>query len=197
MIEIDARGYECPRPVLELKNALEKVTEGAVKICVDNVAARENIKRFSNAMGYDIKIVYGKNDNEICITVYKGEKEKPDRPQNFNMVGNKVMYITDDKIGSDEELGQVLMKSFISTIIEADQYPEKIIFVNRGVHITCSWEDSIEDLKKLEKKGVKIFSCGTCLSYYNIVEKLQVGVIGNAYDTINSLLDAESVIRLA
>ena len=46
MKEIDARGLECPRPVILTKKALEETDE--VSILVDNLAARENVKRLGS-----------------------------------------------------------------------------------------------------------------------------------------------------
>ena len=48
----------------------------------------------------------------------------------------------------------------------------------------------------LEKKGVQIFSCGTCLEYYNLREKLRVGVVNNMYATVDALLSATKVIKI-
>ena len=106
-----------------------------------------------------------------------------------------MIYITDDKVGEDKELGKILLKGFIHTIKEAEQLPSKIIFVNRGVFVTTEWDDSIEDLKELNEMGIEIYSCGTCLNYFEITESLKIGVIGNAYDTVNALLQADSVAR--
>jgi len=46
----------------------------------------------------------------------------------------------------------------------------------------------------MEKKGIEILSCGTCLNFYGIKEKLRVGVVSNMYDIIESLIEADKVI---
>ena len=51
-------------------------------------------------------------------------------------------------------------------------------------------------LKELEKKGVEILSCGTCLDYFGLKDKLVVGSVTNMYDTVESLLGSASVVRI-
>jgi hypothetical protein len=42
---------------------------------------------------------------------------------------------------------------------------------------------------------VEILSCGTCLDFYGLKEKLKVGIISNMYDIAQSLLEADRLIR--
>ena len=67
------------------------------------------------------------------------------------------------------------MKAFFKTLVE----PKKIIFINSGVKLTIEGSEVIEEIKELEKRGVEALSCGTCLDFYGLKEKLQVGVISN------------------
>ena len=48
----------------------------------------------------------------------------------------------------------------------------------------------------LEKEGVEILSCGTCLAFYGIKEKLRVGKVTNMPLTVDSLLTAGKVISI-
>lgn len=195
MIIIDAKKLACPAPVLKTKKALEE-TSGVIQILVDNIAARENVKRFATAKKCSIEIEDQGDDNfKLTITPSTNNSDTTqEQKENINL-SSKVIYITDDKVGEDKELGKILLKGFIHTIKESEILPSKIIFVNRGVFVTCEWEDSIEDLKELSKMGIEIYSCGTCLNYFEITEKLKIGVIGNAYDTVSALLEADSVAR--
>jgi len=196
MKKISARGLACPAPVIETKKALQELGDEILCITVDNIAAKENVTRFAHSQGYAVetKSISGGDEYELTISKDADTQTAAIVVPQGNIV-NKTVYITDDKVGSNDELGKILMKGFIHTIKEADELPNKIIFVNRGVLITCQWEDSIEDLKELAEMGITIYSCGTCLSYYEITEELQVGVIGNAYDTVNAMLTADSVIK--
>ena len=80
----------------------------------------------------------------------------------------KTLFLKSDKVG-EGELGSMLIKGFLSAIIEQENTPEFIICVNSAVLLTTADEDDeiVAILKKIEEKGVKIYSCGTCLDYYN------------------------------
>lgn len=96
--------------------------------------------------------------------------------------------------GSDE-LGKVLMKGFIYALSQLDTLPEKILFYNGGVTLTTEGSDSLEDLKEMEAQGVKIYSCGTCLNYYGLSEKLKVGEVTNMYSIVEAMAGASKIIR--
>ncbi|BBB32429.1 selenium metabolism protein YedF [Thermotomaculum hydrothermale] len=194
---VDAKGLACPQPVIMTKNALSEIEEGIIKVLVDSIASRENVKRFAESQGCTVEIKEKDGVFEIeivkgyqCGVVYNDETEES--------VSNKVVFVSSDAIGPDYELGKELMKGFLKTFLDLDKkdLPKKMIFVNKGVHITCFWEETIEHLKELEKRGVEIYSCGACLNYFKITDELKVGQIGNAFDSVQSLMQGESVINL-
>jgi len=195
MKNIDARGLACPQPVLELKKALTANPGIEICILVDNEAAKENVRRFGHSQKCKVEIKSLPNQEFELSVVPDGFVAKEQSVHSSKIV-NKTIYITDDKIGSDVELGKILLKGFIYALLEAEQWPDKIIFVNRGVFVTTQHAETIEDLQKLAAGGVSIYSCGTCLNYFNLTNDLKVGMTGNAYDTINSLITAENSIRL-
>ena len=69
-------------------------------------------------------------------------------------------------------------------------------FINNGVQLTTEGSGVVETLVLLEKKGVQIFSCGTSLEYYNLREKLRVGLVSNMYAMVDTLLQATKVIKV-
>jgi selenium metabolism protein YedF len=83
-----------------------------------------------------------------------------------------------------------------NTLAEAGPKPAKMIFINRGVMLTTAGSRVLDTLLQLEKEGVQIFSCGTCLNHYQLKEKLKVGQATNMYDTVHSLLTAEKVVSI-
>lgn len=190
---VDARGFPCPKPVLMTKEALEKIEEGIVEVLVDNVASRENVKRFAEKMGcsveveeeegfYRLKIIKG----YTCELPFKNKGEER----------SKVVVILSDTMGEEKELGLILMRAFLSTLKEATVKPKKLLFINRGVFLTTEGSPVIDTLKELENMGIEIYSCGTCLDYFNLKEKLRVGKITNMYDTVEDLLNSDSVVRI-
>jgi len=97
-------------------------------------------------------------------------------------------------VGNDE-LGTVLMKGFLYALGQLDTLPEKILFYNGGVTLTTEGSDSLEDLKAMEAQGVEIYSCGTCLNYYGLSDKLRVGEVTNMYNIVEAMAGATKIIR--
>ena len=108
-----------------------------------------------------------------------------------------VVFIESDSIGrGSEELGRILMRSFLHTLAEAEYKPAKIIMVNSGVKLTCEGSEVIEDMRHLSRQGAEILSCGTCLDYFGFKTKLQVGRISNMYEILSSLAQAAKVLKM-
>ena len=70
-----------------------------------------------------------------------------------------------------------------------------MLFYNGGATLTTEESDSLEDLKNLEAQGVEIMTCGTCLDYYGLKEKLAVGTVTNMYSIVETMEQASKVIR--
>ena len=96
--------------------------------------------------------------------------------------------------GSDE-LGRTLMKGFLFALGQLPQPPKTLLFYNGGAHLTCEGSASLEDLRALAEKGTEILTCGTCLNYYGLTEKLAVGGVTNMYAIVETLANAGKVIQ--
>ncbi|RJP55163.1 MAG: sulfurtransferase-like selenium metabolism protein YedF [Deltaproteobacteria bacterium] len=191
---IDAKGLTCPQPVINTKKALEEIKEGILTVIVDNVAARDNVRRFAESQGCTVMVEEDNGDYRLEIA--KGfPREVGSKPGEARGNDNIVIYINSDVMGvGDEELGKILMDAFLKTMIVAHPQPRKLIFVNSGVRLAIEGSDVVGYIKEMEKKGVEVLSCGTCLNFYGLKEKLGVGVISNMYDIIESLTEADKVI---
>ena len=88
------------------------------------------------------------------------------------------------------------MKAFLNTLWDTEPKPAKLLFINDGVKLTTEGSEVLDALQLLEKKGVEILSCGACLEYYQLKEKLEVGLVTNMYDMVVSLLCAGKVIKI-
>jgi selenium metabolism protein YedF len=88
------------------------------------------------------------------------------------------------------------MKAFLNTLWDTEPKPAKILFLNDAVRLTSEGSEVLDSLKLLEEAGVEIFSCGTCLEYYQLKDKLRVGLITNMYDTVDSLLSTGKIIKI-
>jgi selenium metabolism protein YedF len=193
-MKIDCCDLACPQPVLDTKKALEELEDDSLlEVLVNSVSSVENVKRFASKQGHESR-VQELQDGKTLITIIKGYECAiiPNKEEKFL---NKTVFIKTDKIGNGE-LGTTLMKSFLKTMLEFKALPKNLVFVNEGVFLTTKDEnlDLIENLKEFEKRGVNIYSCGLCLNYYKIdASELKVGEIGNAYDSVDMLLNTDSV----
>jgi selenium metabolism protein YedF len=108
-----------------------------------------------------------------------------------------VVLITSDRLGTgSDELGALLMKSFLNSLWDSELRPEQILFMNDGVRLTVEGSEVLDALALLEEAGVTLLSCGTCLDYYNLREELKAGSVTNMKATVAALMNAEKVIRI-
>lgn len=190
---LDLKGMQCPKPVLETQKAFKDQSITEFEVIVDNAAARENLKRLADSKGYKYEVK--ESPNEIVINIKRENGETIAQEEEFvavcdiaSDVSNAVLLIKNEFLGDgNDELGKVLMKGFLYTITETKPYPEKVVLLNSAVKLSTVNEETIAHLKKLEEAGTKIYSCGTCLNYYNLADQLKVGVVGNMYDVVESL----------
>ncbi|MCF0229828.1 MAG: sulfurtransferase-like selenium metabolism protein YedF [Parasporobacterium sp.] len=197
---VDARGMACPLPVVNAKAALKEMNQGeTAEVIVDNEIAVQNLTKFANVRHYtvtDNKV----NDNEYHVFITVGEKseetEDADTVCEACQVNGDVVAIGSSQMGNgSEELGKILMKAFIFALTKQDTFPKTVIFYNSGVFLSTEGSDSIEDLKFLESKGTQVISCGTCLNYYELTEKLAVGSVSNMYDIVEKMEAAGKIIK--
>lgn len=197
MIEIDARGLACPKPVINTKKELDKIESGIVITNVDNQIAKENILKLAKSLNCETRIIK-EEENLISIEIKKGENviievEKISESE----LEDTCIFISSDKMGSgNDELGNVLMKGFIYTLTESKPYPKNILLVNSAVKLSAENEATIENLKILSESGVEILSCGTCLDYYGLKDNLQVGTVTNMYTIVDILKNSSNTISI-
>ena len=193
-MKIDCCDLACPEPVLRTKKALDELEDNSIlEVTVNSVSSVENVKRYASKNGYEHRSEEIEGGKTV-ITIIKGYECAIVKDEEEKFL-NKTIFVKTDKIGVGE-LGETLMKSFLKTIREFKKLPKNIVFVNEGVFLTTKEDNSdlIEALKELEKRGVKIYSCGLCLNFYKIDPKeLKVGEIGNAYDSVDMLLNTDAV----
>ncbi|RDY23441.1 sulfurtransferase-like selenium metabolism protein YedF [Romboutsia maritimum] len=195
VIEIDARGLGCPKPVINTKKELDKIDQGVVITTVDNEIAKENILKLAKSLNLESKVIKQEKDL-ICIEIIKGENVIIEQDKSLELE-DKCIFISSDKMGKgNDELGNVLIRGFIYTLTESKPYPKSILLVNGGVRLSTENEDTIENLKILEEAGVEILSCGTCLDYYGVKEKLQVGSVTNMYTIVDTMKNSSQTISI-
>ena len=192
MKEIDCRGMACPQPVVTAKKALDESEGKEFILIVDNPAARDNVERFAQSQGAMVAVEKKGNDYYLHIQK-RSTSDLAGLPHKAEKV---VVYINSNVLGVGEEtLGAILMRAFLKVLLDLRPIPSKLIFINSGVHLTSEGSEILETLQAFSGKGVDILSCGTCLDFYGLKEKLRVGIISNMYDIAQSLLDADRLIK--
>lgn len=198
MKEIDARGLACPAPVLQTKTAVENEGATAIDVVVDNAAAQQNVQRFLESKGFTITLEQQGDDFRVRAHLNaSAAADTAPAPGTAAEQKKIVVLCATDRIGSgDDELGQKLMVSFIKTVKEMGPELWHLIFVNNGVKLTIGGSPVLEDLQGYEKEGVKILVCGTCLDFFELLEKKQVGATTNMLDIVMAMQLADKVITL-
>jgi selenium metabolism protein YedF len=195
--EIDARGKACPEPVVLTKKALEAHDE--VMVTVSDRAAEENVRRLAEGMGCSVSIV--RTGDETSLHISRKSSPGVEGTQActgfYAATGPVVVVIASDCMGrGDDELGRVLMKSFLHTLTEAAQKPDVMIFFNTGVKLTVHGSEMLADLEALSAAGVRIIVCGTCLGFFEMKDKLGAGMISNMYDITETMLGAGKLVQI-
>jgi selenium metabolism protein YedF len=195
MAEIDCRGLACPQPVITTKQALDQLKSGEIIVIVDNSVSCNNVERFARSQGCSVEIKEKGEDFYLHIQKI-GEKDKGRTARPEEKMKKVPVYINSQFLGiGDEALGKILMRSFLNTLLDQETKPCQLILINSGVHLATEGSEALETLRSLSEKGIEILSCGTCLDFYRLKEKLKVGKISNMYDIVQSLLEADHVIR--
>ncbi|MDO4486830.1 MAG: sulfurtransferase-like selenium metabolism protein YedF [Bacillota bacterium] len=192
-VTVDARGLACPLPVVNAKRAADEMKNGGVlEVLVDNEIAVQNLQKFAGQKGYAVSgEKTAEKEYRVLIQVNGGSVAVPDARKS-----GMVIVLSANVMGTgDETLGTSLMKAFIFAVTKQDMLPETILCYNTGAYLTCEDSDSLEDLKALEAEGVKVLTCGTCLDFYGLKEKLAVGSVTNMYEIVEIMENADSVIR--
>ena len=209
MIVLDERGKACPLPVVETKKALEAAASGeTARVLVDNEIAVQNLRKLADHKGWSFCWEKrGGGDFQAWITREAGESlseekqretEEPECPDCWTegIRPGLTAVISSEAMGQgDDRLGKILMKSFLFALTQQDILPETVLLYNGGAFLSCEGSESLEDLKKLEELGVEILTCGTCLDFYGLKEKLAVGGISNMYEIVEKQCRAHTILR--
>ena len=203
MITVNAMGDACPIPVVKTKNAVRELNgPGTVETLVDNEIAVQNLTKMANQKGYGVKSEkLGEGQFKVTMTIGEGAA-MPEANENETCLVTPgasrkiVAVIASSAMGEgSDELGGALMKGFIYALSQQDTLPSAILFYNGGVKLTTEGSASLEDLKSLEAQGVEILSCGTCLNFYGLTDKLSVGEVTNMYTIVEKMTGADLVVK--
>ncbi len=201
-ISLDARGLNCPGPVLLVKDALEQEHLAHLTVLVDNQASSENVSRFLHTKGYTV--TEQKKGSAYILSASDMPSQTTSQQQtasnSFSPSEEKkktVILVSGTTLGhGDKTLGKKLMINYLKTIGELGEELWQIIFINSGVKLTINKSPILADLLKYQENGVTILACGTCLDHFGLMSQKEVGTTTNMLDIVSATQLADKVITV-
>jgi len=203
MITLNMLGKPCPIPVVEAKKALSQGQD--VMVLVDNAIAVQNLEKMAAGLGYDFSYEQKSETEYTVAIIVKDSDAKPASCQVMapaaapsDAGGGQIFLITGDQIGiSAEEPGKKLMQTFLYSLAQLPKAPEIILLINAGVKLAARGSEVLDNLKALAEHGADIRSCGQCLTYYGLTEKLAVGKITNMMEIVEFLTSSRRTVTIS
>ncbi len=193
---IDCRDLSCPQPVVKTKKAMEASPDGEIEVLLNDEIACENVSRLAAGRQWAVVDVTRKGEEIHLLLRAENAVAGESRPSSSTKEDATLVYCVSDKIGSGaDKLGELLMQSFIKSLLDMPPLPKRMIFLNSGVRLATEGSAVLEALQQLEKQGVEIYSCGTCLDFFGLKERLRVGKATNMFDVITSLRSFDRVVQ--
>ena len=190
---VDARGLACPAPVVRTRDALRGGAE-RIEVLVDNPAARDNVCRFAASQGC---AAHATEEGGIFRIAISKTGDAPAEAASTRGGMHVVVVLSGDIMGrGDRELGEILVKAFLNTLAENEPPPWRVVLFNSGVKLALEGTDTARALRNLERLGVEVLVCGTCLDFFGMKERLAAGAVSNMYDIIATMLSASSTVSV-
>ena len=194
---LDCRGLACPNPVIKTKELIDRGNVQQFTVLVDNPAAQENVSRFLQRAGFEVKtegqgdslaITGARKDTGTCRVLVETPEE----------AGRKILVLMGaDRLGrGDDLLGTKLMGNFIATLKEMGPDLWCVVLLNAGVKLAVAGSEVLAGLQNLAQSGVRLLVCGTCLNHFQLLEAKQVGETTNMLDIVTAMQLADKVITL-
>ena len=200
---VDTRGKKCPIPIIETKKALKETSSGEkFRVLTDSKTSFSNISRFltDNMIRFSVKedkgvwtfVVINESGN-VALSPAENYCE-PDLTEAIK--GDYAIAVTSEFMGSgDDDLGRKLIKSFFVAVSCLDHLPSVMVFYNSGVKLVVKGSEVLDLIKEIEKSGVEVILCGTCVDHYKLGDSIDAGKIGDMYYIMGKLTSAGNVVR--
>jgi selenium metabolism protein YedF len=200
---VDTKGQLCPAPLIATKRALKETPEGeSFELLTDNQVSFNNVSRFLK--DNNTSFIFTESGGVWILTITKGKEDisqaKPedyctDSIAHFHK-GDFIIVIASDKMGEgDGDLGQLLMSNFIKALHDLDKLPQKMVFYNKGVTLVTKNSPLIDHLTDLEKMGVELLLCATCVNHYGLEDMVGAGTLSNMFTIAEVMASAGNIVR--
>jgi hypothetical protein len=108
-----------------------------------------------------------------------------------------IILVTSNGMGTAEEpLQHRLLGIYLKMLKENEFLPGAICFYGDGVKMVVEGSPVLDLLRELERKGVRLIICITCLKYFDLESKVAVGIVGGMNDILLAQWMADKVITL-
>ncbi len=200
MQTVNGKGLLCPQPLILTRKALKNCLPGeTLQIEIDNKTAFQNILTYLNDQALSPEGTELDGIFHITVVNEKVEAKEVSGTGSIDpgMCSNSyVVVVSSDKMGDgDAELGAILIKAFLNSLIEQPILPTHLIFYNSGVKLATNDSGVIGSLKTLDESGVDVMICGTCVDFYEVKTLLAVGRISNMFTITETMAKAGHIIK--
>jgi tRNA 2-thiouridine synthesizing protein A len=196
-MEVDTRGRACPEPVVLTKKGLDETAEGEILVLADGENARDNIVRFAQSQGCEVTVAEDRGCYRIGITKKAGSKPAAEPYVAVCPSSDKeIVYLFDsDYVGSNRELGKVLLNGFMNAALSLPHKNCTVILISNAVKLAVRGSYALDVLNNLQQQGVGILICGTCLDFFKIRDEVAIGTVSNALEIMQCMTAAASTIK--
>lgn len=198
---IDTRGRLCPEPLILTRRAIAEGAAGdEFEVLTDNATACSNLRTYLTELGIafegDGEVIRFRLGASIPAGVSRPvSNETCAVPEVVAEKGDYCVAVAADRMGrGDDALGAILLRAFINALGEAERLPGHILCYNSGINVALDGSDTAEALRELEKRGVEVLVCGTCLDFYGATERLAAGKVSNMFRITEVLSKAGHVV---
>ena len=200
---IDTSGQQCPAPLIATRRALKETPDGdSFRVITDNQTSFSNISRFLR--DNDTKFTSEETNGIWTLTITKGTSGMAfSNPEDYCNTaiphftkGNFIIAFTSDRMGEgDSDLGHLLIANFIKAVKDLDKLPAKMVFYNRGVMLGVENSPVADQLKEIERMGVTLLICATCVKHYSLEEKIKIGIMSNMFEIAQVMANAGNIVK--
>jgi len=199
---IDPSGQQCPAPLIATRRALKETSDGeSFMVITDSQTSFSNISRF---LRDNVTEFTSEETNGIwTLTITKGSSGAYTNPEDYctNAIphfsqGDFIIAFTSDRMGEgDSDLGHLLIANFIKAVKDLDKLPSKMVFYNRGVMLCVENSLVAGHLKEMERMGVTLLICETCVKHYSLEEKIKIGTLSNMFEIAQVMANAGNIVK--
>ncbi len=96
----------------------------------------------------------------------------------------------------DDALGAKLMGSFLRAVATTAPRPDAIVFYNAAVRLLAPGSASLDALRQLDDAGVDLLACVTCLEFFDLTARLEVGRVSNMREIVQRTAAASRLLTV-